>query len=345
MNILITGGAGFIGSALIRYLINNTQYNIVNIDKLSYSGSLLSLKEVSKSSRYSFEKIDICNSLKLKNVFKKYRPQIIFHLAAESHVDNSIDKPYNFINTNIFGTYNLLEITRQYFIENKNNKKSFKFIHVSTDEVYGDLGIKDKAFNEQTPYMPSSPYSATKASSDHLVRAWGRTYKIPYSITNCSNNYGPFQFPEKLIPNVIIRATKGMPIKVYGSGKQIRDWLYVDDHVKALALIAEDNSPFQTYNIGGSNEIENIQVVLQICNYLDKFILSKPKKIKKFSNLIKYVKDRPGHDIRYAVDASKIKKKLSWKPNQTFKSGLKKTIMWYLNNKDWVSKVSSNKNL
>ena len=337
MKILITGGAGFIGSALTRYLINNTNHYVMNIDKLIYPASLLSLKDIKKSNRYIFEKIDICNNLKLKNIFQKYKPQIIFHLAAETHVDTSINNPHKFITTNIIGTYNLLEVTRNYFEELSNlKKKKFKFIHISTDEVYGDLGLKNLPFKETNQYKPSSPYSASKASSDHLVQSWGRTFNIPYSITHCSNNYGPYQFPEKLIPNVIYRSINGLPIKVYGNGKQIRDWLYVEDHVRALINIAENDNAFGTFNIGGSNEIKNIQVVKTICNLLEKLNLQKPKKIKKYSDLINFVQDRPGHDIRYGINSSKIRSHLGWRPIETFKTGISKTVIWYTENQKWL---------
>ncbi len=337
MKILVTGGAGFIGSALVRYLINNTKHYVINVDKLIYPASLYSLQDIKKSNRYQFEKTDISNNVKLEKIFAKHKPQIIFHLAAETHVDTSINSPNKFIKTNILGTYSLLEVARNYLNNISNiKKKKFKFIHVSTDEVYGDLGLKDSPFKETNPYKPSSPYSASKASSDHLVRSWGRTFKIPYVITNCSNNYGPYQFPEKLIPNVINRAINGLPIMVYGDGKQIRDWLYVEDHIRALIKIADNEKAFCTYNIGGSNEIKNINVVLEICDILEKLKIPKQGEIKKFSDLINFIEDRPGHDMRYGVNSYKIRSQLKWKPNETFRTGLKKTVVWYVENKKWL---------
>ena len=338
--ILITGGAGFIGSALIRHIIVKTNHKVLNIDKLTYASNLSSLKKITKSNRYSFKKIDICNFKDVKNKFFKYKPDIIIHLAAESHVDRSIDGPKKFIKTNILGTYNLLEVTRNYWSGlNKHKKKSFRFHHVSTDEVYGDLDIKSNSFTEKTSYSPSSPYSASKASSDHLVRAWHRTFKIPILITNCSNNYGPYQFPEKLIPLIILNILEGKDLPIYGKGDQIRDWLYVDDHAKALLCVALKGKVGETYNIGGQNQLKNIDVVKDICKILDVLRPSKFKNIYKYEQLISYVEDRPGHDKRYAMNISKIKKELGWKPKETFISGLKKTIIWYLNNKDWCDKT------
>lgn len=335
MKILITGGAGFIGSALIRHFINNTNHKVLNLDKLSYSGNLDSLKSVSSSSNYFFKKIDICNKRLVEKVFKTFQPEIIMHLAAESHVDRSIIRSNEFIQTNIFGTYNLLETSRRYWRElGESRKKKFRFHHVSTDEVYGELKNKFDFFNEETSYKPNSPYSASKASSDHLVRAWGRTYNLPFVLSNCSNNYGPYQFPEKLIPSTILNALSGKSLPVYGKGDQIRDWLHVEDHVQALALIALEANIGETYIIGGNNEKKNIEVVELICDLLDE-IRPKKNNSKNYRNLIKFVTDRPGHDLRYAIDTRKIFKDLSWKPKKNFKAGIRKTIEWYINNKDW----------
>lgn len=338
--ILITGGAGFIGSALVRYILNETEHSVINIDKLSYSGNLESLRSIENSKNYTFKQIDICNVKDLERVFKDKQPDIVMHLAAESHVDRSIDGPRVFIQTNIVGTFNLLEVARTYWQALKDDKKEkFRFIHVSTDEVYGDLKGTSDFFIEETAYDPSSPYSASKASSDHLVRAWFRTYKLPVLITNCSNNYGPYQFPEKLIPHILLNAINGKNLPIYGDGKQIRDWLYVDDHVKALMMVAIEGKIGETYNIGGNNEIQNIEVVGMICDILDRLIPEKLNKIDSFRELITYVEDRPGHDARYAIDANKIKKDLGWEPRENFESGIQKTIEWYLNNFSWSENI------
>jgi dTDP-glucose 4,6-dehydratase len=336
MKFLITGGAGFIGSAVIRYLIENTSYEVVNLDKLTYAGNLQSLKSVSGSDRYSFEKVDICDTDELRRVFETHKPDIIMHLAAESHVDRSIDGPSEFIQTNIVGTYRLLDEARSYYnkLDDK-RQKIFRFHHISTDEVYGDLEGTDELFTETTPYSPSSPYSASKASSDHLVRAWQRTYGFPTLVTNCSNNYGPYHFPEKLIPLVILNALEGKPLPIYGKGDQIRDWLFVEDHARALVIVATEGAIGETYNIGGHNEKQNIEVVETICSILDQKV---PKDIA-YRELITFVPDRPGHDVRYAIDASKIAKELGWTPKETFESGLAKTVEWYLSNEEWWSAV------
>ncbi len=345
MKILITGGAGFIGGALVRHLINNTKHSVLNIDKLTYAGNLDSLKSISSSSRYTFRKQDICDQDIIQESINDFEPNYIMHLAAESHVDRSIHGPAEFIRTNIFGTFSLLQSAYNYYQSLSNiNKSKFRFHHISTDEVYGDLGETNNLFKETTPYSPSSPYSASKASSDHLVRAWARTYSLPTIITNCSNNYGPYHFPEKLIPNTILSAINGRPIKIYGKGSQIRDWLFVEDHVHGLLKVVENGEIGETYNIGGNNEKKNIQVVKEICNILESLAVNiKPKGIKKYEDLITYVDDRPGHDVRYAIDSSKIQKKLGWKPIETFESGLLKTVEWYLENSSWWKKLISQK--
>lgn len=364
MNILVTGGAGFIGSAVIRHIINNTQDKVINVDKLTYAGNLDSLESVCDSERYSFEQVDICDRTELKRLFNQYKPDAVMHLAAESHVDRSIDGPAAFIETNIVGTYTLLEATREYWAElDGDEKAAFRFHHISTDEVYGDLEGADELFTEQTAYEPSSPYSASKASSDHLVRAWLRTYGLPTIVTNCSNNYGPFHFPEKLIPLMILNALDGKPLPVYGDGRQIRDWLFVEDHARALYKVVTEGKVGETYNIGGHNEKANIEVVKTICSLLEELVPSttnpqflahysehqnrhpeldsgsNPGDLQGYANLITYVKDRPGHDVRYAIDATKIERELGWKPQETFESGIRKTVEWYLNNKTWWHRV------
>jgi dTDP-glucose 4,6-dehydratase len=339
---LITGGAGFIGSALIKHIINNTNHSVINIDKLSYSGNLQSLESIETNERYIFEQADICNGEIILKIIQKYQPDIVMHLAAESHVDRSIDEPIDFIQNNIFGTFNLLEKTKNYWQLLKGEKKdNFRFLYVSTDEVYGDLDGKDSFFTEESKYNPSSPYSASKASSDHLVRAWYRTYSLPVIITHCSNNYGPFQFPEKLIPHIILNAIKGNEIPVYGNGKQIRDWLYVDDHVQALMIVALNANLGETYDIGGHNEIQNIEVVNKVCSILDSLVPKYLNGLTTFSELITYVKDRPGHDLRYAIDSRKIRKDFGWKPLEDFDSGIQKTVEWYLNNMIWSENIQN----
>ncbi|MCE9786725.1 dTDP-glucose 4,6-dehydratase [Shewanella chilikensis] len=344
MKILVTGGAGFIGSAVVRHIINNTQDNVINVDKLTYAGNLESLVSVEKDKRYAFEQVDICDRLEIDRVFDEHKPDAVMHLAAESHVDRSITGPADFIQTNIVGTYTLLEATRAYWLELSDDKKSaFRFHHISTDEVYGDLPHPDEVqnsnelplFTETTPYAPSSPYSASKASSDHLVRAWLRTYGLPTIVTNCSNNYGPFQFPEKLIPLVILNAVEGKPLPVYGKGDQIRDWLYVEDHARALYKVIKEGKVGETYNIGGHNEKRNLEVVKTICAILDELM----PKGTPYAEQITYVADRPGHDRRYAIDATKMSKELNWAPDETFETGLRKTVQWYLNNQAWSQRV------
>ncbi len=335
--LFVTGGAGFIGSAVIRYLLNDTEHNVVNIDCLTYAGNLDSLKDVSENARYKFEKVDIRNADELKRLFAQYKPDGVMHLAAESHVDRSIDGPAEFIQTNIIGTYNLLEASRQYW-NNLQDKDNFKFHHISTDEVYGSLGPTG-LFTEETAYQPNSPYSASKASSDHLVRAWHHTYGLPVVTTNCSNNYGPYHFPEKLIPLMILNALDAKPLPVYGNGQQIRDWLYVEDHARALVKVFLEGKVGETYNIGGHNEKKNIEVVQLICDLLEELSPNKPVAIKHYRDLITYVADRPGHDVRYAIDASKIKRELGWSPIETFETGIRKTVQWYLDNEVWWKRV------
>ncbi|WP_038178866.1 dTDP-glucose 4,6-dehydratase [Vibrio rhizosphaerae] len=341
MKILVTGGAGFIGSAVVRHIVENTTDDVVNVDKLTYAGNLESLPDkVSTSSRYSFEQVDICDRLALECVFKVHQPDAVMHLAAESHVDRSIDGPAAFIETNIVGTYTLLEAARNYWNQlSEERKESFRFHHISTDEVYGDLEGTHDLFTEMTPYAPSSPYSASKASSDHLVRAWLRTYGFPTIVTNCSNNYGPYHFPEKLIPLMILNALDGKELPVYGDGMQIRDWLFVEDHARALYKVVTEGTVGETYNIGGHNEKANIEVVKTICGLLEELAPNKPEGVDKYENLITYVKDRPGHDVRYAIDATKIAHDLGWKPEETFESGIRKTVEWYLSNQKWWNRV------
>src|SRR5690554_2536437 len=343
MKILVTGGAGFIGSAVIRYIIQHTADSVINLDKLTYAGNLESLTEVADSDRYVFEQVDICNRAELDRVLAQHQPDAIMHLAAESHVDRSIDGPAEFIQTNIVGTYTLLEAARHYWQRLETEKKAqFRFHHISTDEVYGDLPHPSEAqdavehlFTEMTPYAPSSPYSASKASSDHLVRAWQRTYGLPVLITNCSNNYGPYHFPEKLIPLVILNALEGKPLPIYGKGDQIRDWLYVEDHARALYKVVKEGKIGETYNIGGHNEKPNIEVVHTICDILQEL----HPQASCYRDLITYVTDRPGHDRRYAIDASKIERELGWSPKETFESGIRKTVQWYLDNLKWCQRV------
>ncbi len=344
MKFLVTGGAGFIGSAVVRYLINKTDHEVINVDKLTYAGNLESLKEIDQSDRYTFEQADICNSQAITAIFEKHQPDYIMHLAAESHVDRSIDGPAAFIETNIVGTYGMLEVARAYWNKLEGEKKErFKFHHISTDEVYGTLGAEG-LFTEENRYDPNSPYSASKASSDHLVRAWRETYGLPTVITNCSNNYGPYHFPEKLIPLVILNALAGKPLPIYGKGDQIRDWLYVEDHAQALVKVVTEGKLGETYNIGGHNEKQNIEVVKTLCTLLEELAPTNSHSRaggnpQGFEGLITYVADRPGHDVRYAIDASKIERELGWAPEETFETGMRKTVQWYLDNKEWWEHV------
>lgn len=335
MKILITGAAGFIGSAVARHIINNTDDTIINVDKLTYAGNLESLKDIANSSRYHFRQVDICDSDAIKAIFAEFTPDAVMHLAAESHVDRSIDGPKDFIQTNIVGTFILLEAARQFWNKLSEEKQAtFRFHHISTDEVFGELGPTG-LFTETTPYSPNSPYSASKASSDHLVRAWLETYGLPTLVTNCSNNYGPYHFPEKLIPLMILNALQGKPLPVYGKGNQVRDWLYVEDHARALYTVLTQGQVGETYNIGGNNEKQNIDVIHTICELLEELRPQKPAGITHYIDLITHVTDRPGHDLRYAIDASKIFRELGWQPTETFESGMRKTVSWYLENQDW----------
>ncbi len=340
--ILLTGGAGFIGSAVVRHLIENTRCEVANLDKLTYAGNLDSLSAIAESPRYQFFNVDICDGPALDEIFNAFRPDAVMHLAAESHVDRSIDGPADFIQTNIVGTYTLLEATRRYWNGlSAEAKQAFRFHHISTDEVYGDLEGTDSLFRETTPYAPSSPYSASKASSDHLVRAWQRTYGLPVLVTNCSNNYGPYHFPEKLIPHVILNAIHGRPLPVYGDGLQIRDWLFVEDHARALCEVVCRGIAGETYNIGGHNEKTNLEVVEALCDLLEELAPDKPAGVERYRDLITFVRDRPGHDLRYAIDAGKIERELGWRPQETFESGIRKTVQWYLHNQVWWQRVLS----
>ncbi len=339
MRLIVTGGAGFIGSAVVRHLLKHTGYNILNIDKLTYASNLKSLESIGQTSRYRFSQTDICDAKTIAELLINFKPSAILHLAAESHVDRSIDAPVDFIQTNLVGTYTLLDQVYKYSeLLPSLEKDSFRFYHVSTDEVYGDLDGKESA-NEDMSYAPSSPYSASKAGADHLVRAWNRTYGLPVLISNCSNNYGPYQFPEKLIPLMILNAINRKQLPVYGNGLQIRDWLYVDDHAEALRIVLEQGIPGETYNISGNNEVSNIDVVLSICEILEKQVPEKLGSDRSFKDLISYVEDRPGHDKRYALNANKLKQSLGWIPKETFQTGLIKTVEWYLRNNEWIQSV------
>jgi dTDP-glucose 4,6-dehydratase len=341
---LITGGAGFIGSAVVRHIIENTNDSVVNVDSLTYAGNVESVATISASDRYHFVQADICDAKAMGNVFAKYQPDAVMHLAAESHVDRSIDGPADFMQTNIIGTFTLLEAARSYWLKLSDDKKSgFRFHHISTDEVYGDLEGTDDLFTEETSYEPSSPYSASKASSDHLVRAWNRTYGLPVIVTNCSNNYGPYHFPEKLIPHIILNALSAKSLPIYGDGSQIRDWLYVEDHARALYMVVSEGEVGETYNIGGHNEKKNIEVVETLCALLDELVPASANSVtqhlKSYKELITFVTDRPGHDVRYAIDAGKIERELGWVPIESFETGIRKTVEWYLKNENWWSRV------
>lgn len=340
MKIIVTGGAGFIGSAVVRHLLANTTHDVLNLDALTYAGNLDSIPNADGNPRYVFSQTNICDLAAVRHAFDSFQPDAVMHLAAESHVDRSIDGPSQFVQTNVVGTYNMLEAAREYWQDlDVSRQASFRFHHISTDEVYGDLEGTDDLFTEETSYAPSSPYSSTKASSDHLVRAWHRTYGLPVLVTNCSNNYGPFHFPEKLIPHMILNALDGKPLPVYGDGQQIRDWLYVEDHARALVCVVEKGVVGETYNIGGHNEKTNLHVVETLCELLEELRPEKPSGVDNYKDLIEFVTDRPGHDLRYAIDASKIERDLSWTPDETFESGMRKTVLWYLDNQDWWRRV------
>ena len=340
MKILVTGGAGFIGSAVVRHIINETPHSVVNVDKLTYAGNLASVAAVSDSSRYRFEEVDICDRAAVEAAFAKHRPNAVMHLAAESYVDRSIIGPDEFIHTNVVGTYVLLEVARSYWSDlQPEEQRAFRFHHVSTDEVFGDLGDRSDSFTESSSYAPSSPYAASKAGADHLVRAWQRTYELPTVITRCSNNYGPYQFPEKLIPMTILNAVDGKRIPVFGDGKQVRDWLYVEDHVRALVNVIANAAPGQAFNIGGRCEMQNLDVVKRICTILDETQDHRPAGIERFADLIEFVPDRPGHDRRYAVDTNAIEHELGWSPQESFDTGLRKTVDWFIANRDWCRHI------